>query len=100
MSAWSPNTGRTGRPDYEDDAEALYPPGVSTGHANKQPYIEYARKTADQFDLRFEEIPGSNTLILKMLTGPWDEDFLVVQPGKTITYLDFKIESTKSTKNP
>jgi hypothetical protein len=63
---------------------------IDTGRGDKQPYVEYARKTADQFNLRFEEIPGSNTLILKMLTGPWDEDFLVVQPGKTITYLDFK----------
>lgn len=63
---------------------------IDTGHGDKRPYVEYARKTADQFDLRFEEIPGSNALILKMLTGPWDEDFLVVPPGKTIAYLDFK----------
>jgi hypothetical protein len=63
---------------------------IDTGHTDKQPYIDYARKTADRFHLRFEEIQGSNDLILKMLTGPWDKDFLVVQPGTTITYLDFE----------
>ena len=63
---------------------------IDTGHADKQRYIDYARRTADQFNLRFEELPGSNSLILKLLSGPWDEEFLVVPPGGTITYLDFK----------
>jgi hypothetical protein len=63
---------------------------IDTGHADKQPYVEYARKTADQFSLRFEELRGSNDLILRLLTGPWDEEFLVVPPGQTITYLMFK----------
>ncbi len=63
---------------------------IDTGHADKRPYVEYARKTASQFDLRFEELRGSNDLILKLLLGPWDEEFLVVPPGETITYLLFK----------
>ena len=69
---------------------------IDTGHSDKQHYVEYARKTAEKFDLRFEEIPGSNALIMKMLTGPWDQEFLVVEPGKTVTYLDFKSVSTGS----
>ena len=40
--------------------------------------------------MRFEELRGSNDLILKLLLGPWDEEFLVVPPGETITYLLFK----------
>ena len=67
---------------------------IDTGHADKRAYVEYARKTADQFNLQFEEIPGSNSLILKMLTGPWDDDMLVIERGKTISYLDFKILHT------
>jgi hypothetical protein len=63
---------------------------IDTGHADKRPYVDYARKTADQFNLRFEELRGSNDLILRLLTGPWDEEFLVVPPGETITYLLFK----------
>jgi hypothetical protein len=63
---------------------------IDTGNGDKRAYVDYARKTADKFNLRFEEIPGSNALILKMLSGPWDDDFMIVEPGKTITYLDFK----------
>ncbi len=69
---------------------------IDTGHADKRPYVEYACKTADQFNLRFEELRGSNDLILKLLTGPWDEEFLVVAPGQTITYLLFKNPSGES----
>jgi hypothetical protein len=64
---------------------------INTGRGDNQPYIEYARSTAQRFNLRYEEIQGSNELVLKMLTGPWDDDFLVVPPGRTITYLDFKM---------
>ena len=64
---------------------------IDTGHSDKQPYVEYARKTAEKFNLRFEEIRGADTLVRKMLSGPWDQDFLVVEPGKTIAYLDFKL---------
>jgi hypothetical protein len=63
---------------------------IDTGRSGRQAYVDYARKTADKFGLRFEEIRGSNELVLKLLTGPWDEDYLVVAPGKTITYLDFR----------
>lgn len=63
---------------------------IDTGQGGKEPYVEYTRRTAEKYNLEFEEIRGSNELVLKMLTGPWDEDMLVVPPGVTITYQDFK----------
>jgi hypothetical protein len=63
---------------------------IDTGRGDKTSYIEYARKTAEQFNLRFEEIPGSNALVLKLLTGDWDDEILVVPPHHTISYMDFK----------
>jgi hypothetical protein len=68
---------------------------IDTGRGDKQQYIDYAQKTASQFNLRFEELPGSNALVLKLLTGPWDDDFLVVQPGQTLTYQDFSTTATQ-----
>lgn len=62
---------------------------IDTGVYEIERYREYARKTAENFGLRFEEIDGSPALVKKMLFGPWDDEFVVVPPGETITYLDF-----------
>jgi hypothetical protein len=63
---------------------------INTGQYGMDRYREYSRCTADRFGLRYEEIPGSDVLIQKLLHGPWDDDFVVAPPGHTITYLDFK----------
>ena len=64
---------------------------IDTGQQDQERYRQYAQKTAQKFNLRFEEIRGADTLVRKMLSGPWHQDFLVVEPGKTIAYLDFKL---------
>ena len=62
---------------------------INTGQYEIDRYRDYARKTADQFNLRFEEIDGSPELVRKMVFGPWGDEFLVVEPGQTIQYTDF-----------
>ena len=63
---------------------------IDTGVENQDKYRDVAKKTANQFNLRFEEVQGSNALITKTIFGPWDQDILVVKPGETIRYTDFK----------
>lgn len=64
---------------------------IDTGIDNDGHYRAYARRTAEQFDLRFEVIKGANDLVREMIFGPWDNDrFVVTPPGQTITYADFK----------
>ena len=63
---------------------------IDTGQKDQERYREYARTTAQKFNLRYEEIIGSDTLIRKLLFGPWDDEILVSPPGHTIEYLDFK----------
>ena len=62
---------------------------INTGQYEIERYREYAVKAAEMFHLRFEEINGSPALVRKMVFGPWDEEFLVLEPGKTIQYTDF-----------
>ena len=62
---------------------------IDTGVYEIERYREYARKTADKFELHFEEIEGSPDLVKKMVFGPWDKEFVVVSPGETISYQDF-----------
>lgn len=63
---------------------------INTGQYELERYRDYSRRMAERFGLRYEEIPGSNTLIKKMLYGPWDDEFVIARPGQTISYLDFK----------
>jgi hypothetical protein len=63
---------------------------IDTGTKEQERYQAYARRVADQFSLRYEEVTGSDELIRKMVFGPWDVDFVVAHPGQTITYADFK----------
>ncbi|MFL7870729.1 MAG: DUF1638 domain-containing protein, partial [Anaerolineales bacterium] len=62
---------------------------INTGVYEIKRYQEYARKTAENFNLRFEEIDGSPALVKKMVFGPWDTEFVVVSPGETVSYQDF-----------
>jgi len=63
---------------------------INTGQYELEHYRDYSQRTAERFGLRYEEIPGSSALIKKMLHGPWDDELVVVRPGETISYLDFK----------
>jgi hypothetical protein len=67
---------------------------INTGQYEQERFREYARRTAAEFNLRYEEIAGSNALVKKMIFGPWDDDFVVAQPGQTITYADFRTSAT------
>lgn len=68
---------------------------INTGQYEIERYRDYARKTAEKFNLRFEEIDGSPALVKKMVFGPWDDEFLVVEPGQTVQYTDF-VQSNKT----
>ena len=70
---------------------------IDTGHGDMERYREYAQRLAARWDLRFEELQGSNALVRKMLTGPWDDGFIVVPPGEIIRYEHFFPNSSLST---
>ncbi len=47
-------------------------------------YQQQARQKADQLGWKFQVVPGSLTLLERLLTGQWDQDFLVIEPGQQI----------------
>ena len=63
---------------------------INTGNDELEHYRERARGMADRFSLRYEEIQGSNAIIKKMLYGPWDDEFIIIPPGKTVSFFDFR----------
>jgi hypothetical protein len=73
---------------------------INTGQRDHERYRDYAQRTAEQFGLRFEEIPGSDALIRRLIFGPWDKDFVVTAPGETIEYADFRTSATSMCNLP
>ena len=62
---------------------------INTGKFDSEAYRKYAKMVADHFDLDYEEIPGSNALLKKLIRGEWDQDFVVVPPGEVVRYKMF-----------
>lgn len=58
---------------------------IDTGAYPLEPYIDYARKTGETFNLKFEVISGSLRFLQLLLYGPWDNNFLVIEPSQEIT---------------
>jgi hypothetical protein len=58
---------------------------IDTGQYDLDRYREYSRRVAELYDLRFEEIPGSTSLLEKLVAGDWDDEFVVVEPGQEVT---------------
>jgi hypothetical protein len=64
---------------------------INTGQEKMGEYRNFTQYQANKFGLEFEEIPGSDLLIRKMLFGPYDNDFVVTLPGNSISFADFKV---------
>jgi hypothetical protein len=62
---------------------------INTGQYEIEKYRQYTKETAAEFSLRYEEIDGSAALVKKLLFGPWDDEFVVIQPGETFTLDQF-----------
>jgi hypothetical protein len=57
---------------------------INTGSYDIERFREYARRTAERFNLRYEEIEGSAAMVRKLLFGPWNDEFVIVPPGGKI----------------
>jgi hypothetical protein len=62
---------------------------INTGQHELERYRQYAQSVAERFGLRYQEIPGSDALVRKLLLGPWDKDFVVLEPGETFRLEQF-----------
>lgn len=62
---------------------------TTSGEADLDKYKEQARTRASNLNLRYEEIPGSPVLMERIANGDWNEDFVVIPPGHTVTFEDF-----------
>ena len=53
------------------------------------PYVEAAQKEADRINADLGYAQGSNRMMEKLVSGRWDDQFLVAEPGHVIKHSDF-----------
>jgi Protein of unknown function (DUF1638). len=58
---------------------------IETNAFNTKEFLEKTKQIAEDLKLKQEVLPGTLTYIKKLLTGPWDEDFVLINPNETIT---------------
>jgi len=70
---------------------------IRMGVAGEEEFQETARKEALEKGWAFEVIEGSMNILLKLVSGQWDEDFLILEPGRAVRacYTDAVIESVQ-----
>ncbi|WP_411680141.1 DUF1638 domain-containing protein [Clostridium thailandense] len=57
---------------------------IDTGDFELDEIMVKAKQNADRLGLKCEVIPGTLDFIRKFLTGPWDDDFVIINPGEII----------------
>lgn len=57
---------------------------IDWGLANSEQQQQYTRNCAAFLNWQYDYVKGDPSLMQKMVDGQWDDDFLVVQAGKTI----------------
>ena len=58
---------------------------IETGAYKLDDILSNTEKIAKELKLTHEIIPGTLSMLKKLLTGPWNEDFIIIEPGETIT---------------
>ena len=73
---------------------------IDMGYQDQEYYREFSRRAADELELFYEEIEGTQRLLKKMIHGPWDHDFVVARPGHTISLDDFGMTPDQTISPP
>ena len=67
----------------------------TSSETNLDEFKTIARERASNLGLFYDEISGSTSLIEKIASGSWDENFIVKMPGQSISVEDFWIDADK-----
>lgn len=58
---------------------------IDTGAYDLPRFLERTKDIADELALRLQVIEGTLDYMKRLLTGPWDGDFIVISSGETVT---------------
>lgn len=58
---------------------------IDTGAYDYQGFLDEATTIASSLGLERQPAAGTLRYLKKLITGPWDEEFVVIEPGNTVT---------------
>ena len=73
---------------------------IDMGYQDQEHYREFSRRAAEELELYYEEIKGTERMLEKMIHGPWDHDFVVAPPGHIICLDDFGMTPDQTISPP
>ena len=62
---------------------------LDTGCFDKEAVREHFERTAEFLGLELIEVPGTNRIIRQLIKGEYDDNFIILPPGKSLGYNDF-----------
>ena len=57
---------------------------IDTGAYKMEDFLSRSQNVAKDLKLEHQTVPGTLRYLKKLLTGPWDEEFITIQPGETV----------------
>ncbi|WP_315307210.1 DUF1638 domain-containing protein [Pseudoramibacter alactolyticus] len=75
------------------DYDALDVVDTGVEDLTREPFAGKAKRGADLMKAQVHPLPGSNRVLEKLITGRWDDQFMVKAPGEIITRDDFFSEN-------
>lgn len=62
---------------------------IDTGAYELPPVLSYAEKAAELLDLNVGTVSGTVRILQQLVTGDWDENFIILPPMKTLCFDHF-----------
>lgn len=62
---------------------------IDTGAYDLPPVIDYAHKASGLLHLQVETVPGSDRVLRQLVTGEFDENFIILAPKAPLTFEHF-----------
>ncbi len=66
---------------------------IDTKSYDLAPVMEYAKKAGALLELTPQTAPGSTNIIKQLLTGNWEENFIICQPGSPVEQSLFEFKA-------
>ena len=71
---------------------------LDTGCSDKQALKDYVDRCSELFNLEPVEVNGTNRIMKQLITGEYDDNFIILEPEEAVTFDHFNLIDSKREK--